>query len=156
MAKRNWQSMSPDLILERIKQAGISESNYISLSKEEPLDNLDTRIDFLLSVTKNNNKKHMVFFVMYDIENNKVRTLISKYLIAQGCTRIQNSIFLADTSKERMDAIVKDLTSVQETYENNDSIIVSPMSYVNFESMHIIGKQINMELIKKEKKMILI
>lgn len=153
MAKRNWQSMSPDLILERIKNAGISETNSI---KEAGLDNLDTRIDFLLSITKNNNRKHMVFFVMYDIENDKVRTLIAKYLIAQGCTRIQNSIFIADTSKERMDSIVKDLTSVQKTYENNDSIIVTPMSYVNFESMHIIGKQINMELVKKEKKVVFI
>lgn len=154
MARRKWESMAPDLIIERIKEAGLSEKNAI---REKEITDINLRMEYLLSISKSSrNSKNMIFFVMYDIENDKIRTLISKYLIAQGCTRIQNSIFIADTSKERMDAIVKDLTNVQQTYDNNDSIIVTPMSQVNFESMYIIGKQINMELVKKDKKILII
>ena len=44
----------------------------------------------------------MLFFVMYDIESNKVRYLIAKYLERHGCTRIQVLSFLPTSTKPYM------------------------------------------------------
>ncbi len=89
----------------------------------------------------------MLFFVMYDIESNKVRTLIHKYLKRKGCTPIQRSIFLANTSMDVYEEIKADLVAVQEAYENNDSIIVLPVSTDYLRMMKIIGQKIEVDVI---------
>ncbi len=91
----------------------------------------------------------MLFFVMYDIESNKVRTLIAKYLEKKGCTRIQKSIFLADLDRSVFEQIRSDLAEVQACYENNDSLILVPISTDYLQSMKVIGKSINIDLITK-------
>ena len=89
----------------------------------------------------------MLFFVMYDIESNKVRALVHKYLKRMGCTPIQRSIFLADTEIETYNQIKSDLADVQEAYENNDSIIVLPVSTDYLRMMKIIGQKIEVDVI---------
>lgn len=89
----------------------------------------------------------MLFFVMYDIESNKVRALVHKYLKRMGCTPIQRSIFLADTEIETYNQIKSDLADVQEAYENNDSIIVLPVSTDYLKMMKIIGQKIEVDVI---------
>lgn len=84
---------------------------------------------------------------MYDIESNKVRTLIHKYLKRKGCTPIQRSIFLANTSMDVYEEIKADLVAVQEAYENNDSIIVLPVSTDYLRMMKIIGQKIEVDVI---------
>ena len=93
------------------------------------------------------NKDRMLFFVMYDIESNKVRALVHKYLKRMGCTPIQRSIFLADTEIETYNQIKSDLADVQEAYENNDSIIVLPVSTDYLKMMKIIGQKIEVDVI---------
>ena len=93
------------------------------------------------------NRDRMLFFVMYDIESNKVRTLIHKYLKRKGCTPIQRSIFLANTSMDVYEEIKADLVAVQEAYENNDSIIVLPLSTDYLRMMKIIGQKIEVDVI---------
>lgn len=93
------------------------------------------------------NKNRMLFFVMYDIESNKVRALVHKYLKRMGCTPIQRSIFLADTEIETYNQIKSDLADVQEAYENNDSIIVLPVSTDYLKMMKIIGQKIEVDVI---------
>lgn len=93
------------------------------------------------------NRDRMLFFVMYDIESNKVRTLIHKYLKRKGCTPIQRSIFLANTSMDVYEEIKADLVAVQEAYENNDSIIVLPVSTDYLRMMKIIGQKIEVDVI---------
>lgn len=157
MARRKWESLSPDLILSRIKEAGFSKSNKTETKQRENPVDLDARIEAILNLTtKNISKNTMVYLVMYDIENNKVRTLISKYLESQGCTRIQNSVFIANTTKEKLESIEKDLASVQASYENDDSIIVTTLSQVNFDTMRVIGKKLNMEIAKNKKKFLFV
>ncbi len=84
---------------------------------------------------------------MYDIESNKVRALVHKYLKRMGCTPIQRSIFLADTEIETYNQIKSDLADVQEAYENNDSIIVLPVSTDYLKMMKIIGQKIEVDVI---------
>ena len=117
------------------------------------LDPLEVRFRKILGIIDQNKKiaNHMVFFVMYDIESNKVRTLVFKYLKRMGCTPIQRSIFLADTSTEVYRKIQSDLAAVQESYDNNDSIIVLPVTTDYLRMMKIIGQKIELDVITHSK-----
>ena len=92
-----------------------------------------------------------LFFVMYDIESNKVRYNIVKYLERMGCYRIQKSIFLANLSTEKCEDIKRALAEVQSLYDNHDSIIVCPVSSDLLRSMKIIGQNINLDLVTQSK-----
>jgi len=113
------------------------------------IDTLDKRIELLFSIVKSRSLKpgNMLFFVMYDIEDNRVRAQISKYLIKKGCIRIQKSIYLADLKRERYEEIHSDLAQVQACYENKDSILIVPISTDYLQSMKMIGKDIDADLI---------
>src|SRR5690554_4909906 len=52
---------------------------------------LPERIKELLKMIQSSPVKatEMLSLIMYDIENDKVRTLLAKYLIEKGCVRIQ-------------------------------------------------------------------
>ena len=89
----------------------------------------------------------MLFFVMYDIENNKVRRYVVKYLEHKGCTRVQKSIFLADLSIEQYQDIRNDLAEVQAVYENKDSILVVPISTDYLKAMKVIGQNVDIDII---------
>lgn len=94
---------------------------------------------------------NILFFIMYDISSNRVRNLIAKYLKEKGCIRVQRSIFLADLPSEKYEAIRTDLAEVQAAYENIDSILIVPISEGYLETMKIIGKEINLDLILHRK-----
>jgi len=130
--------------------AGRAEATEGSDSSDSgELEGLELRIRRILGMTDRVKKEEgrMLFFVMYDIEDNKVRGLISKYLIRKGCTRIQRSIFLAETPIETYDAIKSDLAEVQATYENNDSIIILPVTTDYLRMMKVIGQKIEVDVI---------
>ena len=121
--------------------------------QKETVPSLEARLDMIFEITerKETNVGNMLFFVMYDIEDKRVRNLVSKYLVKKGCTRIQKSIFLADLSSEKYEQIRNDLTEVQAAYENLDSILVVPISTDYLKSMKIIGKNISVDVITKSK-----
>jgi len=113
---------------------------------------LDQRIQEIFGIiNKKHNQLRMTFFVMYDIENNKVRSQVVKYLIRKGCMRIQKSIFLADLEHETYAQIRDDLAAVQACYENDDSIIVCPISVDYLRALKIIGKNIDVDIVLKNK-----
>lgn len=93
----------------------------------------------------------MLFFVMYDIESNKVRYNVVKYLERMGCHRIQKSIFLADLDMDKYETIKRDLAEVQALYDNHDSIIICPVSSDLLKSMKVIGQSINLDIITHSK-----
>ena len=142
---------SPEAILRRrlkiIKKAGLKEIKHTAESV--PLDSLDKRIQALLDITKNNKipPENMLFLVMYDIENNKVRTEIAKYLIRKGCIRIQKSVYIANLKRSTYDEINKTLKEIQQMYDNNDSILLIPVSTDEVKAMKIIGQNIDIDLI---------
>ncbi len=91
----------------------------------------------------------MLFFVMYDIESNKVRQNIAKYLERKGCQRIQKSVYLANLDSSVYEQIRSDLTEVQGMYENNDSIIFCQASVDELKSMDVIGHNLDLDLVLK-------
>lgn len=122
-------------------------------SLQPSIGSVEERVKKILGIVnrKKKNTNHMLFFVMYDIESNKVRTLVHKYLKRMGCTPVQRSIFLADTSIETYNRIKEDLVAVQEAYDNDDSILVVPLSTDYLKMMKIIGHKIEIDVITHSK-----
>lgn len=136
-----------------VKKAGIAgspvvQSNGSIVETFETVDELQERIRAIMGIFKHANQKQgqMIYFVMYDIENNKVRTYISKYLLKKGCIRVQKSIFLADSSRPEFNEIHQTLKEVQEVYDNFDSIMLVPVATDQVRAMKIIGKSIDLDL----------
>ncbi|KAA6328207.1 CRISPR-associated endoribonuclease Cas2 [termite gut metagenome] len=141
--------------LQKLKQAGLGESPVINRLPNdwENISDLNQRIQQILGIIQQFNRPvtNMLFFVMYDIESNKVRYHIAKYLIRKGCTRVQRSIFLADLNSTAYEEVKKDLTEVQAMYDNNDSILVVPISTDYLLAMKVIGKSLDVDLIMHNK-----
>ena len=152
---RRKHDVSAEEILQRIVQAGVKDNEIIKRcieDEESQLDSLPDRIKKLLTISDNQRKcTDMLFFVMYDIAHNKVRNMVAKYLIKRGCYRIQKSIFLADLPPEDFNKIKSDLAEVQAAYDNNDSILIVPISTDYLKSMKIIGQNIDVDLIMRNK-----
>ena len=136
------------------KKAGFSHSgaayaNTYSANNDDPIESLENRIKKILEISNRNHLKasDMLYFIMYDIENNKVRTSISKYLIKNGCQRVQKSIFFAESKRQVFNKIHSDLKAIQEMYDNEDSIFFVPVSTDQLQSMKIIGQNIDFDLV---------
>jgi len=119
----------------------------------DDLPSVDERVKSVLGVLDKPVKieGRMLFFVMYDIEDNKVRRYVVKYLEKMGCIRVQKSIFLADLPSAAYNDIRQDLAEVQAAYENNDSIFVVPISTEYLRAMKIIGQNIDIDVIMHNK-----
>jgi CRISPR-associated endoribonuclease cas2 len=138
-------------ILRKLSRAGIENSPVVNrqVGNLSNFPTLQERVNFLLGIINKTSRPatNMLFFVMYDIESNKVRYHISKYLERKGCVRIQRSIFLADLDKSIYDQIKSDLAEVQSLYDNHDSIIVCPVSTDQLRAMKVIGENIDVDII---------
>ena len=144
-------SKKPEILLKQrlkiLKEKGIKEP-----AKDKdfaPLEPLESRVQKVLNITKdfNQNSQNMIFLVMYDIEDNKVRTEIAKYLIRKGCIRIQKSVYMANLDRKVFREIHQTLKEIQEMYENNDSLLLVPVSVDEVRNMKIIGQKIDTDLI---------
>lgn len=138
----------------KLLESGIGGSPKVE--NKEPSDSLsplEDRIKDLLGLTESRKKRQdrMLFFVMYDIESNKVRRLVCKYLIREGCSRVQRSIFLADLPIDTYARIKNDLAEIQTLYDNEDSVIVLPVSTDYLRMMKVIGKTVDVDIITHTK-----
>ncbi|MEZ5040694.1 MAG: CRISPR-associated endonuclease Cas2 [Saprospiraceae bacterium] len=130
--------------LAAIQQAGIKAA------QTEPLDptlsSLSDRIKAILQIVRDQPIKatEMTYLIMYDITDDKVRTQIAKYLIKQGCIRIQKSVFLLKSSNKVFDEILETLKEVNAYYQNEDSIILVPINASDVRSMKLIGKNVQL------------
>ncbi|MCK5537925.1 MAG: CRISPR-associated endonuclease Cas2 [Bacteroidales bacterium] len=115
----------------------------------DDIDNLTDRIKKILGLVETTLKfnTQMLYFIMYDIENNKIRTQISKFLERKGCIRVQKSIFLARNERKVFDEIQQILYEVNEIYDNHDSIFLIPVSTDELRGMKIIGKSLDLDII---------
>ncbi|MCZ2101506.1 MAG: CRISPR-associated endonuclease Cas2 [Chitinophagales bacterium] len=93
----------------------------------------------------------MLYMIMYDIENNKIRTHIAKYLIKKGCLRIQKSVYLAKSSPVIMKEITETLKEINDIYENQDSIFVLPVPEEKFNNITVIGQNVEFEIVTQPK-----
>lgn len=124
-----------------------------STNDVDRLPSIDERIKRMLGIVNDLHRKptNMLFFVMYDIESNKVRAQVVKYLIKKGCHRVQKSIFLADLDASLYEQIKNDLAEVQAAYDNQDSILIVPLSTDYLRAMKVIGQSVNIDIITHSK-----
>lgn len=113
------------------------------------IPDIPQRIKLILNIIKDKPKKpgDMIYIIMYDIESNKVRTEIAKFLIKKGCVRIQKSVYLIRNKPEHIMKIYRSLVEVQASYDNQDSIILVPVDVSSLKSMKLVGKEVNIERI---------
>lgn len=141
--------------MSKLRAAGFSDSPSPNRVVEdwETLPSIEERLKSIFQIVKKEKKaaSEMIFFVMYDIESNKVRRHVVKYLERHGCVRVQKSIFLADLDVSKYEQIKNDLAEVQACYDNCDSILVVPISTDYLKSMKVIGQNINLDVITKSK-----
>lgn len=154
MPRKKKPPLSFTECMKKLANANLSSSGGIRDDASDnisysTIESLGVRIKKILNITDNAKKSPhtMMFFVMYDIESNKVRTLVHKYLKRNGCTPIQRSVFLANTSVDIYEKIRSDLAEVQAAYDNNDSIIVLPVTTDYLRMMKIIGQKIEVDII---------
>lgn len=134
----------------KLKKAGLTQVPALDArdAPEEILGSLEERIDQVFRIFRQTfNPGKMISFIMYDIENNKIRTNIAKFLIRKGCVRVQKSIFLASFDRKKWDEIHRTLKEVQEMYKNYDSIFIVPVSTDEIRAMKIIGQSLDLEMI---------
>lgn len=135
-----------------LKKAGLEHAKEIDSDHIEDIDqisSLEERLQKILGIFNNHRKlsTHMLYFVMYDIENDKIRTRIAKYLEDKGCVRVQKSIFFARTERAVFNEIHKTLKEIQDMYENDDSLFFVPVSTDQMRSMKIVGRNVDFDLI---------
>ena len=118
-------------------------------STDSEIVSVEERVKALLGIIERQkkNRDRMLFFVMYDIESNKVRRLVCRYLMREGCSRVQKSIFLADLPVEKYNIIKQGLSEIQTLYDNEDSIIILPVSTDYLRMMKIIGKNVDIDIV---------
>ena len=144
--KKRAYSLAEKLAL--IGEAGIKKADNKS-TKLQGLNTLQDRINALLNIVKDKPIKatEMTYLIMYDISNDKVRTQIAKYLLNQGCVRIQRSVFIVKTKNQNFEEIHDTLKEVNEYYQNEDSIILVPINASDARSMKLIGKNVHISTI---------
>ncbi len=154
MPRKKYTNLPFKEAMSILKQSTLNNSKPLKAGNQtnEEFETLAQRVEKILGIINKEKRKStdMLFFVMYDIESDKVRNLIFKYLKKEGCTNIQRSIFLGDTSAEKFNTIKENLRQVQECYDNEDSIIIVPVSTDYLKSMKVIGKQIDLDIVLKK------
>lgn len=131
--------------LRKIYQKNLRAQALHPPESPDPLMPLDERLRSVLKIFDQNLKAtEMIYLIMYDIENNKIRTQISKYLIRQGCIRIQKSVFIARSDHPKFQDIYDTLREVNSYYDNQDSILLVPVNTSDIRSMKIIGREITL------------
>lgn len=135
--------------LQRIRDAGLTTPAQEEVPAASDLAPMPERIRQILQLVRRTaaNPYDMLYLVMYDIEDDRVRTAIAKYLLSKGCIRIQKSVYMARSKQREYHEISKTLKEVQEAYDNNDSILLVPVTSTNVGSMQILGKDIQIESI---------
>jgi CRISPR-associated protein Cas2 len=151
MAKKKKRELTFVEKMLLMKKAGFTHRGAATsenIPNDNPLEGLHERIKKILDIGNRKLKAtDMLYFIMYDIENDKVRTQIAKYLIKKGCLRVQKSIFFADSERKTFNEIHSDLKAIQEMYNNSDSIFFVPVSTDQVRAMKIIGQSIDFDLI---------
>lgn len=148
--------------LRRIRQAGLHTNTPTGYMRERDrlLPDLTERVRrieaFLQHQATQNDPTQMLFFVMYDIEDNRVRRHLAKYLIRQGCTRMQKSVFLGSAGYKRYREIADTLEEVNSLYENGDSILILPVTKDNMAQLNVIGKDLNYKMVVAPPKVLII
>ncbi len=137
--------------IRKVRRAGLDPGAPLHCDPED-LPPLSARINQLKAMLEKSVLRKpgfVMFFIMYDIENNKIRTHIAKYLIRKGCVRIQKSVYFADIKRNVFKEIQKTLKEINAMYDNDDSIFFIPISEDHLNNLRVVGRNIDFEYMTK-------
>ena len=138
----------------RLRRSGLSGSRWLEaapVSTEAPdaAQSLAQRLQQLRAL-RPQKITDMMCFIAYDIESNKVRTKVAKFLIQQGCHRIQKSVYFARLSRRQYRQVVQALRTINELYENQDSIFFLPVGEDNMSKLEVVGRDLYLEVAREQ------
>ena len=128
-------------------------SEFVALENATNIlpDGLKDFFNFFKNAQQLKRSEDMYCFIMYDIENTKIRNMMAKYLIQKGCIRVQKSIYFARFHRKLQREVTEMLRKMQACYENQDSILVLPVGEDMLNSLTCIGKSFEFKLIAAPK-----
>ncbi|MDX2246568.1 MAG: CRISPR-associated endonuclease Cas2 [Bacteroidia bacterium] len=142
-AEKEPENADPDMRILKKKRKKYERE----LPPEVPLEERVKAVKDLFENVGQKSKSAMICFIMYDITHNGVRKKVADYLEEKGCRRVQKSIFIGELERRTYREIQEALHTLQETYENDDSIFFVPVSEDELKAMRIIGREIDISLI---------
>ena len=92
----------------------------------------------------------MIAWVLYDIEDDKVRTKVAKLCKQAGLYRVQFSVFLGTIESNQKDTLELQIAELID--EEKDSIYIFPMSKSELKATVLLGKAFDKKLITDEVK----
>ena len=139
--------------LERLwKEAALGQANQPLPEDDTALpQRLQQFMDFLTKDQRIKRPEDMYCFIMYDIENDKIRRLMAKYLEQKGCIRVQKSVFFGRFHRKLQREVTDVLRKMQACYENEDSILVLPVGEDMLNSLTCIGKVFELQMMTAPK-----
>lgn len=148
------QRISPLERLRRLKEAGLSRSRAVwtqlpdAADGDDPLQRQERLNQFVQLMQEAPELKpgHTLAFVFYDIEDNRVRRYVAKYLENKGYMRVQKSVFFGHVPLGLHREVGEALREVNACYANGDSILIVPVSRDMFHNLKLIGRNLSMEL----------
>ncbi|MBI3412903.1 MAG: CRISPR-associated endonuclease Cas2 [Candidatus Aenigmarchaeota archaeon] len=90
----------------------------------------------------------MLYWVIYDITNNSLRSKVSKKCKNYGLKRVQKSAFLGETSKNKIEMLALEIEEVLK--ESDDNVYVLPSCDSCFGGKIIRGNLDEESVIKKD------
>jgi CRISPR-associated protein Cas2 len=153
MARKKQRKWSFPEALALLRRAGVESMTLRrpSAYRDDPeLPSVTERVQRILDFLEQAHSKKatdMFCFIMYDITDNKIRNYLAKYLLRQGCMRVQKSVFLAQLKRNKYREMVQTLTEVNDMYDNNDSIFIVPIGESDLMAMSMIGRNVDYSMV---------
>jgi CRISPR-associated protein Cas2 len=149
---KNNKRLNPLERLQRMRQAGMAKEKPLRLmikpASERTQEERQERLhQFIQLMTSNQQLKtgHTLAFILYDIEDNRVRRYVAKYLESKGYLRVQKSVFFGNVKLNLHKEVKEALKKVNASYDNGDSIVILPISQDALSKMGLIGKNLSFE-----------
>lgn len=92
----------------------------------------------------------MIAWVLYDIEDDKVRSKVAKFCKQTGLYRVQFSVFLGTLDKNQKDTLQLQIAEIID--EDKDSVYIFPMSKNELQATVLLGKAFDKKLVTDEVK----
>ena len=86
----------------------------------------------------------MLVWVIYDISDNRIRSLVAKLCKNYGLFRVQKSAFLGDLNRNESDSLALECEAA---IEESDSVYVFPMCDDCFDKIKLIGSGFDREMV---------
>ena len=86
----------------------------------------------------------MLVWVIYDISDNRIRSLVAKLCKNYGLFRVQKSAFLGDLNRNESDFLALECEAA---IEESDSVYVFPMCEDCFDKIKLIGAGFDREMV---------